>query len=125
MAFGKITVFEAPSQIKKAVELQKREERAAVYVVQGTAYLVVTMGEKPTGGYGVSVTGIDMGDMRHDGLGINVRIEYQSPKPGQVVSQVITYPYAIVKTDLKNISEDTAFRFIVDDMVKTVYPTRL
>ncbi len=125
MAFGRITVFEAPSQIKKAVEMQKKEERAAVYVVQDTAYLVVTMGKKTTGGYGVSVTGIDRDNMRDGGPGIDVRVRYQSPKPGQVVSQVITYPYAIVKTDLGDISEDTAFRFFVDDMVKTVYPIEL
>ena len=47
------------------------------------------------------------------GRGFNVRVEYQDPKPGQMVAQVITYPFVVVKTGLKEISGDTVFKFLI------------
>lgn len=125
MAFDKITVFEAPSRVRKAVERYKTEEKAAVYVVEGTVYLVITMGQKSTGGYGIRVKEIEQHGTLEGGSGFNIHVEYKKPKPGQPVCQAITYPYAIVKTNIKDISKDTVFNFLTDSSRKTVQPEGL
>lgn len=110
MVFRNITVFQAPPQIERKVHQQKKEEGAAVYIVEDAVYIVVSRGEKPTGGYGVRVVDIEG---EEGGRGFNVRVEYQDPKPGQMVAQVITYPFVVVKTGLKEISGDTVFKFLI------------
>lgn len=111
LAFESITVFEAPPQLEKAVHKQKRKEGAAVYMVEGTVYIVAARGEMPTGGYGVRIVDVKEDE---DGSGVRVLVEYKDPKPGQMVAQVVTYPYTIVRTDLKNIPGDIPFRILVD-----------
>jgi hypothetical protein len=111
MAFKSITTFQAPPQIERMVHRRRLEEGAAVYVVEDGVYIVVSRGEKPTGGYGIRVANVEE---EEDGSGFNVLVEYQDPKPGQLVAQVVTYPFAVVKVDLKNIKNDTAFKFLVD-----------
>ena len=53
--------------------------------------VAVSLGQKPTGGYGVS---IPLVQQAADHLIVNYRV--QGPKPGEVVPQHITSPYAIV-----------------------------
>jgi hypothetical protein len=118
LAFQSITVFEVPPQIEKVVHKQKREEGAAVYVVEDKVYIVASRGEMPTGGYSIRVVGIEE---EEDGRGVNVSVEYKDPKPGQMVAQVVTYPYAIVKTDLKGIPDDVPFRILVDGTQRAVH----
>jgi hypothetical protein len=125
VAYEKVTVFEAPPQIREMVENTKEEEKAGVYVVDDVVYIVVTRGEKPTGGYGVKVVDIDKYIMDEDKFGVVVKIEYIDPKPGQPVTQAIAYPFTIVRTELTDIPMDTQFRFIMDGAETVAYPVRL
>lgn len=52
--------------------------------------VAVFMGQRPTGGYSVMITSVERID---DRLVVNFRT--RSPQPGDVVTQVITSPYAI------------------------------
>jgi len=55
-------------------------------------FVLVTMGEKPTGGYAVDINEIatSNGDWVID-------VEFVSPAPGDMVTQALTYPYTFVK----------------------------
>ncbi len=124
MAFEQVAVHEVPPQIKEAVQ-KAREEDIEVYVVEDTAFIVVTRGKKPTAGYGVKVAGIEGFNRSQDGHSIDIYVEYNNPEPEQPVAQVVTYPYAIVKIDMKDIPKDTLFRFFVDGTERPVYSTQL
>ncbi|MGI6697140.1 MAG: protease complex subunit PrcB family protein [Clostridia bacterium] len=119
MEFRSISIFQAPSQVERMVQQQSKEEGAAVYVAGDAVYIVVARGEKPTGGYGIRVV-----DIKEEGGGFDVHVEYLDPKPGQMVAQVVTHPYAIIKADLKDISQDTSFRFFVDGNRNWVHTAR-
>lgn len=67
-------------------------------VYEEELYILVTYGEKPTGGYEVNITDINVTDES-----VEVSVDYKAPKEGDIVTQVITYPYAlevIEKVDL-------------------------
>jgi hypothetical protein len=122
LAFESITVFEAPPQIGKVVHQHKRKEGASVCIVEGTIYIVAARGEMPTGGYDIRVVDVEE---EQDGSGVNVRVVYKDPKPGQMVAQVVTYPYTIIKTDLKGLPDDVPFRILVDGIQRAVHTAQV
>ena len=119
LEFRSISIFQAPPQVERMVQQQRKEEGAAVYVSDDAVYIVVARGEKPTGGYGIKVV-----DIKEEGGDFDVHVEYSDPKPGQMVAQVVTHPFAVVKADLKDISRDTSFRFYIDGNRSWVHTAR-
>jgi hypothetical protein len=119
LEFRSISIFQAPPQVERMVQQQRKEEGAAVYVAGDAVYIVVARGEKPTGGYGIRVV-----DIKEEGDGFDVHVEYSDPKPGQMVAQVVTYPFTVVKADLKDISRDTSFRFFIDGNRSSVHTAK-
>ncbi|MCH4888502.1 protease complex subunit PrcB family protein [Acidaminobacter sp. JC074] len=63
-------------------------------------FLILYMGERNTGGYGIRVT--DILKVADEYL---VLVEEKSPAPGDIVTMAFTYPYTVVKLD-KEITED-------------------
>ncbi len=55
-------------------------------------FVLVTMGEKPTGGYGVEVA-----DVAVSGNDWVVDVSFLAPGSGDIVTQALTYPYGFVK----------------------------
>jgi uncharacterized protein (DUF885 family) len=55
------------------------------------AVIVVYQGLKTTGGYGISIA-----EIRREGTTIKVRVNEQSPKPGDVVTEALTSPFVAV-----------------------------
>lgn len=51
--------------------------------------IVVALGEVPTGGFGVMITGVQK-------KGENIFVQFKTSEPGDVATQVISYPYAAV-----------------------------
>jgi len=125
VTFKAVTISEAPEEIRKAVKETLDEEKAAVYVIEREVYIVVTRGEKPTGGYGVEIVDMDKFIFKEDEFAVTVKVNYKDPQPGQLVTQAITYPFIVVKTGLKDIPRDTSFKFVIDGMEKTEYPVEL
>lgn len=74
--------------------VQKNRTKAGVYSISenGYRYIVVAGGEKPTGGYTLSVDG-----MWETKGAVYVRTTLHVPAPGEMVPQLITYPCAIVR----------------------------
>jgi len=56
--------------------------------LDGTLYLLVTYGEKPTGGYVVEI-----GDVIVAADKVTVPVRFKKPAPGDMVTQALTYPY--------------------------------
>ncbi len=125
VTFKAVTITEAPEEIRKAVKENRDKEKATVYTVDREVYIVITRGEKTTGGYSVEVSDIDKYILGEDKFAITVKVEYKDPEPGQPVTQAITYPFSIVKVDLKDIPMDTPFKFSIDGTEKTEYPVEL
>lgn len=63
-----------------------------VITVNNETYLYIGLGEKSTGGYGIEVTRLE----DNEGI-LNVEVNVIQPKPGDMVTQVITYPHKILK----------------------------
>lgn len=94
---------EIPAKLKEILPRYQTLERALACKVNGEIYVVVTRGEKPTGGYGVDIDKIEKIKDEEDKFKLIVYAKFTDPKPGDVVTQAITYPYAIGKTNLKEL----------------------
>jgi hypothetical protein len=100
---------ELPHQLP--VEVKKRwEELQATGKPTGVAvhtdkrtYLIAALGMRPTGGYRLKIQRIH----RH-GQTVDVYAEEQTPPPGSLVTQVITYPITVVSIPLQS---DVSFQF--------------
>ncbi|MCL6580755.1 MAG: protease complex subunit PrcB family protein [Firmicutes bacterium] len=82
-----------PSESEQAwIDGHAAEAGAWVRKFDGWRMVLVTMGEKPTGGYAVEVV-----TAARSAGGWVIDVRFVSPKPGDVVTQVLTYPYGFVK----------------------------
>src|SRR5699024_1964521 len=84
-----------PERLQKWIEDNKTEAHKKVFNIDGKTYVIITLGQKPTGGHGVDITQIA------EDTDETVTVSYEETEPGRndAVTQVITYPLAIAKTD--------------------------
>lgn len=66
--------------------------------------IAVFLGEKPTGGYGVEISGAEVADGS-----VTIFVKETSPKPGAIVTQTINQPFHIVRIETHGI-ESVSFR---------------
>lgn len=64
--------------------------------IKNSNYVILNMGEKSTGGYSIEVENVEETDKN-----IIITIKENSPRSDEMVMQVITYPYTIVKVNSK------------------------
>jgi hypothetical protein len=84
---------------------------------EGT-YLAVYWGEKPTGGYSLAVE-----SARIEGDRVRVRIVLEKPPRGAILTQALTYPYAVaVVRDLD--PRGKGFSFVDQDGEALGWPVR-
>lgn len=94
-----------PQMIIKDVIPEYRElERALGCVSDGKVYVIVTRGEKPTAGYDLSIEKIQL-QKTEKGSNMVVTALFKEPTAGETVSRIITYPYAVAKTDLDGLPD--------------------
>jgi len=79
------------------------------------AILVVYQGQKRTGGYGISIV-----EIRREGTALIVRVNEQTPKPGEMTTEVLTSPFIAVS--IARPPEGTVIKF--DDEVKKLEQNR-
>jgi hypothetical protein len=83
------------------------------------AYLAAYWGEKPTGGYSLAVK-----SARIEGDRVTVRLALKEPPPDAIVTQALTYPYAVaVVRELDPRGKD--FSFVDQDGEELGWPVRL
>ena len=92
ISFEEVAEADIPEALKGKIETSKLQRGFIYEEKDGQFYIAVFSGEKPTGGYSIKVTSIE------DNEGAtNVFVEETAPKQGDMVTQVITYPYTVVK----------------------------
>ncbi len=87
--FERLTDEEAiPVEIREWVEESREKFLGQTREHEDKLYLLVTYGEKPTGGYAVEITGVTKTEDR-----VNVTAQFTEPGEDEVVTQALTYPY--------------------------------
>ncbi|MCB2288622.1 protease complex subunit PrcB family protein [Clostridium sp. CS001] len=92
--FEVVNTEDAPQALMEMIN-KRKEEKGFIYTIDdssGYTYIAVMNGEKPTGGYSIEVTGIEDNEGR-----TNVLVNELAPAKDIFVTQVITYPYTIVR----------------------------
>ncbi|EOC99544.1 protease complex subunit PrcB family protein [Caldisalinibacter kiritimatiensis] len=102
--FTEVSKNQIPSKLQEVLPSYKTEERALACKVKDEIYIIVTRGEKRTEGYSVAVEKIEKLEKDNE-THLIVYAVYEDPKPDEIVAQVITYPYTVVKTDLKELPD--------------------
>lgn len=88
--FNELNPEQAPPAINHWVQRSNKMEMAQSRTLGNKTYLLVTRGEKLTGGYGVSVT-------RVEDRGSEVVVTVRYTEPTGMVTQAITYPLTLVE----------------------------
>ncbi|HEY6142369.1 MAG TPA: protease complex subunit PrcB family protein [Flavobacterium sp.] len=96
---GNIQFFEILSESNEIAMLQnddKLKDKINSSDVQTSNFIVLNMGEKPTGGYQIGLESVVETDKN-----IIITIKEIAPEPNAMVTQAITYPYSIVRINSK------------------------
>ena len=100
--FTQVEEADIPEQITEILPNYRTKEKALVCKVKDEIYVVVTRGEKSSAGYEVKVKEIFLEEEEGETV-VRVIAQFVDPKPGEVLAQVITYPYTVVKTKLSEL----------------------
>ncbi|GAB6085250.1 protease complex subunit PrcB family protein [Alkaliphilus crotonatoxidans] len=95
---------ETPEKLEQIIPRYKMLERALATKVDESVYVIVTRGEKLTGGYTVDIEKMTIVKEKEEDK-LVVYAVFKDPKPEELVPQVITYPYIVLKTDLKELPQ--------------------
>lgn len=111
VSFTVLALSAAPQGLRDLAGQNREKATATGIELEGNVYLLVTRGVKPTGGYNVEITSVTQ-ETRAGRTVIVATVKYTDPKPGQMVTQVITYPMTAAKLNLKAIPHGLGFVFI-------------
>lgn len=92
---------EIPEKILEILPRYQMLERALACKVNGEIFVIVTRGEKKSSGYGVEIEKIARIKDDNDKQKLVVYANFSDPKPGDTVTEAITYPYVVARTNLK------------------------
>ena len=108
--FSEVKESQMPADITSEIIPEYRTlERALACAIDENIYVVVTRGEKPTSGFNVSVDRIMLKE-KNGKSNLIVYALFEDPKKETAISQIITYPTAVVKTDLKTLPDTIELR---------------
>jgi len=113
--FQELSEKEIPQKIQEILPRYKNLERALACKVDDEIYVIATRGEKPTGGYTITIDQIDLVKEEQDKTKLIVYTTFSDPKPGDVVTQAVTYPYVVVKTNLKQLPDKIELKVKYDN----------
>ncbi len=88
-----------PEQITEILPRYKMLERALAAKVDDQIYVIVTRGEKLTAGYNVDIEKIEL-VKDDDETRLVVHAIFKDPNPDDLVTQSMTHPYVVAKTEL-------------------------
>ncbi|MDO9534714.1 MAG: protease complex subunit PrcB family protein [Bacillota bacterium] len=94
ITFNRPDYSQLPENIKNWLENSSRTFLGHQKEFEGKTYILVTFGEKKTGGYGV-----DIKDIVFENNSLTAIVELQEPSPSDNVIQAFTYPYDLVSVD--------------------------
>lgn len=114
VTFEVLSEEQIPQKIQEILPRYKNLERALACKVDDQIYVIATRGEKPTGGYAVQIDSIEK-VKTEDQTKVVVYTTFKDPKPGDIVTQVITYPFIVVKTELKELPDKIELKVKYND----------
>ena len=79
---------ELPAEVQAWIEAGLEDFGARILEYDGLLYLLVTYGEKPTGGYDVEITDISEKENK-----LVVTAHFTEPGKDDIVTEALTYPY--------------------------------
>ncbi len=97
---------EVPEKIKEILPKYLADERALGCRLDDEIYVLVTRGEKQTGGYTVEIENITREKTKNDKVQLTVHAKFRDPDVNDIVAQGFSYPFTIVKTNLNQMPED-------------------
>ncbi|MGI6449907.1 MAG: protease complex subunit PrcB family protein [Desulfitobacteriia bacterium] len=83
-----------PEEISKYLEENRAKETQQAFNVNNRTYLVLTMGQQSSAGYGIELQELKLGDGT-----LTAVVSYQKPAKDAIVATVITYPSLVIETD--------------------------
>lgn len=89
-------ILSEPKEIKMLLNDEKLKGKINTNDVQQSNFVVLNMGEKPTGGYSITVDSVVETDKN-----IVIKVKEITPDPGAMLTQSITYPYTVLKINSK------------------------
>lgn len=108
--FSQVSDEEMPETITADIIPEYRTlERALACVVDDDVYVIVTRGEKPTSGFNVSIDRMAL-EEKNGKENLIVYAVFEDPQKETAISQIITYPVEVVKTDLKALPDTIELR---------------
>lgn len=110
VSFQQVKDSEMPVDITAdVIPAYKTLERALACMVDNDVYVIVTRGEKPTSGFGVDIERMILEE--EDGkTNLIVYAAFNDPDKDTAISQIITYPLQVVKTDLLRLPDTIELR---------------
>lgn len=91
LEFARLEEFDG--SLRAFVEANEKKQGIRFLTIGDKTYIMYAWGEKPTGGYGVRIASVEDTDEA-----VIVKVELSAPKPGDVVTQALTYPFDVVET---------------------------
>lgn len=108
--FDKVSEKVMPREMEADILPEYRDiERALACKVDGKVYVIVTRGEKPTAGYEVEIDKITI-ESKDDKTNMIVYANFVDPTDAENLAQVICYPHAVVKAELKGLPDTIELR---------------
>lgn len=108
--FDEVSEKKMPADITNEVIPEYREfERALACMIDDDVYVIVTRGEKPSSGFHVSVDKIKI-EEKDDKSNLIVYALFEDPDKETPISQIVTYPLCVVKTDLNDLPDTIELR---------------
>lgn len=110
VSFEEIKESEMPNEITSEIIPEYRTlERALACIIDDDVYVIVTRGEKPSSGFKVSIDRMVTEDK--DGkTNLVVYANFTDPDKKTALSQIITYPIQVVKTNLTALPDTIELR---------------
>ncbi|MFV0341766.1 MAG: protease complex subunit PrcB family protein [Anaerocolumna sp.] len=98
LEFTVVEEADIPEQLMAIINEKKKEPFTLTYSDEDYLYIVVGYGAQPTGGYSISV---DELFLAADAVYVDTNLI--GPKENESVTNVITYPYVVIKTEFQDI----------------------
>ncbi len=107
---------EVPAELTNEILPEyKQLERALACCFNDKIYVIVTRGEKPTGGYDIAIENMKLLQKEDETTTLVVYTKFSDPQPGDILTQVITYPYEIAETELKELPNQIEMKVQYDE----------
>ena len=125
-------ISQLPDELENWTERRTQTPGVDVNVHESCLYILVTYGEKDSGGYGVQVTNLEVQEGN-----LFVEVDFVKPESGQFTFTAITRPFDLICVDLEHMDLPQTIHFDYqdqdqdqdqdddDDDIYTLLPSRL